>query len=312
MANSTLLSLFQTTMQGMGIATSGQPATVVGNANQDVVQTLALVNTAGGALNREHDWEYGRIQYPFEATYFSYTGDSTTGSTSLTNMSSIASLGSTFMVEGPGVPQDTFVASASGNTVVMNREATSSNTTGTYTFSKVLFAVPSDYDRIVDNTQWDTSAHWQMIGPLTPQQQGWMRSGWIARGPRIRHWMQQGYFQIWPPLGQDENLEFWYQSKWWILASAATAVSKELYTVDTDTCIFPDPLMRSLIKMKYLEAKGLWIGSEDETGSPAWDYYKQVNLGKSMDAGSPTLNMAPRPSASLIGYDQIPDSDYGD
>lgn len=73
------------------------------------MQTLALVNAAGGELNREHNWQYGqRVQYIFEATSFEYTGDTTSGSTSLTNMSSIASLDTTFMVEGTGIP-DTFI-----------------------------------------------------------------------------------------------------------------------------------------------------------------------------------------------------------
>jgi hypothetical protein len=188
----------------------------------------------------------------------------------------------------------------------MNREATSSGSGITLTFSKCRFAVPADFDRIVDKTHWDTSEHWEMLGPLTPQQQGWLRSGWIARGPRIRHWMQQGYFQIWPPLGQDENLEFWYQSKYWILATAATAVSKELFTVDTDTCIFPDPLMRALIKLKYFEAKNF------DTTAFYREYTKQLDIAKATEAGMQTLNMAPMPASELIGWDQIPDSGYGE
>ena len=226
MANSTLLSLFQTTLQGMGVAVSGQPATVIGNTNQDVVQTLALVNAAGGEINREHGWQYGQVQYIFEATSFEYTGNATSGSTSLTSMSSIVSLDTTFMVEGTGIPQDTFInAAPSGTTVVMNREATSTGTTRTFTFSKCRFAVPTAFDRMIDMSHWDTDSRWQMIGPITPQQQAWLRAGYTATAPRIRHWMQEGYFQIWPPLGEDENLEFWYQSKYWILATAATAVS---------------------------------------------------------------------------------------
>ena len=289
----------------MGVAGYGAPATVIGNTSQDVVQTLALVNAAGGELAREHDWQYGQIQYNFEATAFEYTGTSAVGSTSLTSMSSIASLDSTFMVEGLGVPQDTFVSSAAVTTVVMNREATSANTAATYTFSKVRFAVPSDFDRMVDDTHWDTGAHWKMRGPLTTQQQGWLRSGFIAHGPRIRHWMQQGYFQIWPPLGEDENLAFWYQSKYWILATAATAVSKELFTVDTDTCIFPDPLMRLLIKLKYLEAKNF------DTTAVYRDFMAQLDIAKANEAGSPTLSMAPRPSEILMNWNNVPDSGYG-
>lgn len=81
----------------------------------------------------------------------------------------------------------------------------------------------------------------------TVQQQAWPRRGLHRNNPVDSPLDAGGVLQIWPPLGEDENLEFWYQSKYWILATAATAVSKELFTVDTDTCIFPDPLMRSLI-----------------------------------------------------------------
>src|SRR3990167_4097407 len=137
MANSTLLSLFQTTLQGMGVATSGNPTTVIGNTNQDVVQTLALVNSAGGDLLRQNEWEAAVKQYIFEATTFEYTGDTTDGSTSLTNMSSIVSLDVTFAVTGNGIPQDSRInAAPAGTTVVINQEATATATTQTFTFSK--------------------------------------------------------------------------------------------------------------------------------------------------------------------------------
>lgn len=305
MANATILSLFQSSLQGMGVATSGNPATVIGNTNQDVVQTLALVNAAGGDLAREFDWQWGRIQYNFEATAFEYTGTSAVGSTSLTGMSSIASLDSTFIVEGKGVPQDTFVVSASVTTVVMNREATSANTGATYTFSKVRFAVPTDFDRIVDQTAWDSSNYWAMIGPMTPQQQQQLRTGLVTSGPRILHWFQQGYFQTWPPLGEDENLTWQYQSKYWIIATSATAVSKELFTADTDTSMFPDPLMRALIKLKYYEAKSF------DTTALYRDYTRQLDIAKANDAGSAKLSMDPRPMSPLLGWHNIQDSGYG-
>ena len=74
MPNSTLLSLFQTSLQGLGVAASGAPTTVYGNTNQDIVQTLALVNAAGGDLNREHDWQQAQVKSIFEADYFERTG----------------------------------------------------------------------------------------------------------------------------------------------------------------------------------------------------------------------------------------------
>ena len=306
MANSTLLSLFATSLQGMGVTTYGLPATVVANTNQDVTQTLALVNAAGGELLREFQWQQATKQYIFTATFFSYTGTTTVDSTSITAMSSIVSLDDTFIVTGVGIPQDTFVVTASGTTVVMNRAATITGTTVALTFSKVLFAFPSDFDRPIDSTQWDKSKHWQMIGPQTAQQRELLRSGYISTGPRIQFWPLGGLFQIWPPLGASEVMSYEYVSKWWILAaSAAPAPTKELFTVDTDTCMFPDPLMRALIKLKYYEAKSF------DTTALYRQYTAQRDIAFANDAGSPNLSMAPKLGSVLLSWGNIPDSGYG-
>ena len=310
MANSTLLSLFQTTLQGMGVATYGNPATVIGNTNQDVTQTLALVNTAGGELGREFQWQQMSVQYIFSAVFYTYTGDTTNNSTSVTNMSSVTGLTTNpnyFQVTGNGIPQDCFITAASGTTVTLAQAATSTNTTTSLTFSQVLFPLPSDFDRMIDSTHWDKSKHWQMLGPETAQQREWLRSGYISTGPRIRYWQMGGYVQIWPPLGATESLAYEYVSKWWILATSPTtqAPTKELFTVDTDTCIFPDPLMRALIRLKYLEAKGL------DTTAAYRDFTRQLDIAKAADSGSPNLSMAPKAATALLGWGNIPDSGYG-
>ena len=307
MANSTLLSLFQTTMQGMGVGSSGSPASVIANTNQDVVQTLALVNIAGNELNRQHEWQQATTQYIFTPTFYSYTGDTTISSATLTNMSSITSLDTTFMVTGTYVPQDTFInAAPAGSSVVMNRAATGTAATTTFTFSKVLFALPSDFDRMVDATQWDDTRRWSMAGPKTAQEREFLRSGFINSAPRIRFWQMGGYFQIWPPLGANETLSYEYVSKSWILAaSASPAPTKQLYTVDTDTCIFPDPLMRSLIKLKYWEVKGF------DTTAAMRDYAMQLDLAKAHDAGSKDLSMGARQGSVLMGFGNLPDSGFG-
>lgn len=307
MANSTLLSLFQSTMQGMGVATYGLPATVIGNTNTDVVQTLALTNMAARSVAREFPWQYLQTQYLFTATTYSYTGTSTSGSTSLTAMSSIANLDSTFMVTGTGIAQDTFISgSPSGTTVTLNQAATASGTGTTFTFSKTLFTPPADFDRPIDRTQWDKSKRWEMLGPNTPQQQEWLRSGYISTsGPRIRFWMKGGYFQIWPPLGTTESLEYEYMSKYWVLATGATTISKAGFTVDTDTCIFPDSMMEALIRLKYFEVKGF------DTTALKLEYDKELDIAKANDAGSNLLSMAPRQSSVLIGWENIPDVGYG-
>ena len=310
MANGTILSLIQNTLQGMGVAAYGQPATVIGNTNQDIVQVIALVNAEGDAMAHERDWQAQQIQYIFTAPFYTYTGNVTDGSTSITGMSSIAGISTNptyFQVTGVGIPQDCFVTAASGTTVTLAQEATTTGTAVSLTFSQILFAPPSDFDRQIDRTHWDKSKHWEMLGPNTPQQREWLRSGYISTGPRIRYSYMGGYFMIWPPLGSEETLAFEYVSKYWVNATTPTLLTptKQSFTVDTDTCIFPDALMRALIKLKYFEVKGF------DTTAYYRDYTQQRDLAKANDAGSPTLSMKPRQASVLIGWENVPDSGYG-
>jgi len=306
MPNSTLITLTQNALQGMGFAHFDLPAALINNTNINTTQVLALINMEGDAQSREHDWEALKTQNIFTATFFQYTGTSTNESTNLTSMSSIASLDDTFMVTGLNIPQDTLISGTpSGTTVVLNREATGAATGTTFTFSKVRFAKPAGFDRQIDRTHWDVSQRWEMLGPLTSQQSMWLRSGYISTGPRIRYWFEGDLLQIWPPLGTRQQLTLMYLSKHWIFATGATATTKQYFTLDTDTCIFPDALMHSLIRLKFREAKGL------ETGVVFDDYKKQLDLAKAHDGGSLTLDMAPSLSNVLIGWDNIPDSGYG-
>ena len=310
MANGTILSLVQNTLQGMGVAGFGQPTTVVANTNQDIVQVLALVNAEGDALAHERDWQQQQVQYIFSTPFYTYTGNVTSGSTSVTGMSSVTGLTTNpnyFQVTGAGIPQDCFITAASGSTVTLAQEATATGTGVSLTFSQVLFQPPADFDRQIDRTHWDKSKHWEMLGPSTPQQREWLRSGYISTGPRVRYSYMGGYFMIWPPLGAEESLSFEYVSKYWVLATSPTtlAPTKQSFTVDTDTCIFPDALMRALIKLKYFEVKGF------DTTAFYRDYITQRDLAKANDAGSPTLAMNPRPASVLIGWENIPDSGFG-
>ena len=309
MANSTILVLIQQAAQELGIAGSGLPATVIGNTQLDVVQTLALANGYGRNVLREHQWQFPGVEYRFTTVFYEYTATVTNGSTALSVLSSTTGLTTNptyFMVTGTGIPQDTYLVSvdAGASTAVLSQEATKTGTAVALTFSQTLYALPSAFDRIVNRTQWDKSKHWEMLGPETAQQWQWLKSGFIATGPRVRYRLLANFFQIWPPPTTEEYLGFEYVSKNWVLATAAAAPSKIGFTVDTDTCVFPDQLMNAMIKRAYVRAKGFDSTAVDQ------EYNMQLELAKAMDAGAPTLSFAPRPGSELITWDQVPDSGY--
>lgn len=298
-----MLQLVQQAYNEMGIGTT--PTTVAGSTNVDLVQLLALMNALGNELARQHDWQAMTKEHRFNTIFYQYTGNTTANSTSLTGMSSIVGLDSKFMVTGNGLNVDTDVVSAAVTTVVINPAALDTTTGQTFTFGQTKYVMPTDYDRQIDRTHYDKSKQWEMLGPETAQQWEWLKSSYISTGPRIRYRILGGYFQIWPIPSSTEYLGFEYVSSSWVNVTGATQPTKSSFTVDTDTCIFPDRLMVLGAKLKYFEIKGF------DTTAFYRDYNAQLDIAKANDAGSPTLSFAPTPSSVLIGWDNIPDSNYG-
>lgn len=299
---STLLQLVNRAQNELSL---NAPTTIIANTTQEVVQLLALINAVGYELQREYNWQRMVKEYRTTMVKFSYTGTTTINSTSVTAMSSITGLSARFMVTGTGIKQDTYVVSASGTTVVLSQTASASGTAVALTFSQTQYSMPSDYDRLVDQTEWNKTKHWVMLGPETGQQWQYLKSGFIASGPRMRYRLLGGYFQIWPPDGVEDYIGFEYVSNQWVLAAADSVTpTKTSFTVDTDTCVFPDTLMVLGLKSKYFTSKG-WA---DPYGKP---YEIQKAIAIANDAASPILSMGPAMSEWLIGAENIPDSGFG-
>jgi hypothetical protein len=302
---STLLQLVQQASAEMGLAI---PNTVAGNTATDVTQMNYLINAAGNELAREYPWEALNVEYDWYSQYTQSNGAIAEGTYVITGVDTVtvaflnARGASNFQVQGLGVIQSTQVVSAFGTTVTINSAATGDGN-GQYTFGQVMYTLPSGFDRITDRTQYDKSKRWEMLGPETPQQWQWLKSSYISTGPRIRWRIMGQKFQIWPLTSTNEYLSFEYISTNW--ATSAAGVGQSSMIQDSDTCIFPDRLIVLGLKKKYFEVKGF------DTSAFQRDYDMQLNIAKANDAGSPTLSLAPRTANVLIGWENIPDANYG-
>ena len=308
---STMLQLVQQATSELGVPV---PTYVTGNTNQDVIQINALMNACGYELLRKADWQQLVKQNIFTTEWVQDNGY--TNSTSLTNntiyglSSAVASLDSKYQVVGTGVGNATYVSSvvdAGGGlyNVVVSQPLTSStdSVSSAFYFQKVKYPMPSDYDATIPRTHWDKSKRWEMLGPEDAQQWEWLLSGYISTGPRIRWRIFQNMFQIWPGTSTNELLGFEYRSKAW--AESADGVAKNSFTADTDTCIYPDRVMVLGTKLKYFEAKGF------DTTAMYRDYLSELETCIAQNTSAANLSFAPRPGTVLIGYDNIPDSGYG-
>ena len=306
----TLLAICQQASREMGITA---PATIISNTDLYAVQLLNLFNGLGQDLAQEYDWQGLTREHSFSTEFYQYTGDSTSGSTSLTNMSSIASLDTTLMIEGTGVPTDTFISDATGTTVVMSREATATDTTETYTFSKVQYALPTGFARLIDRTEWDKTQSWPMPGPMSAQ--GWQSIkgfGIASGGPPSFFRIIRNLFQIYPPLGSENFLRYEYVSQFWGATSASATPTLSTVTADTDTNIYPDRLMVEGLKLRFRMARNdsamkSYRPEDIASGFPM----RLLNIAKANDAGSPDLTMIPRRTSILLGEDNFPEGDLG-
>lgn len=304
----TMLQLVQQATGELGLAV---PSSVAGSAAQDTVQQLALLNAVGYELLRapaghpEFNWQALTSEYRFTTQFVTQTGNVTAGSSVITGIPSTVGIAAgTFMVTGTGINQDTYVQSVDSATQVTMSQAAASSAAGvTLSFVQTKYAMPADFQRLIDRTQWDKSKHWEMLGPESPQQWQWLKSGYIATGPRIRWRILGNTFQIWPGVTTAEYLGFEYVSKNWVVD--AGGVSKGSFTSDTDTCLFDSRLMVTGLKLKYFATKGF------ETQLLQDEYDSVLSSVMGAEQGAPMLSFAPRLSNVLLGSENIPDSNYG-
>lgn len=299
--SSTMLQLVQQVTAELNLAV---PSYVVGNPSQDVQQILALMNRAGYDLVKEYDWQALEVEYRFYTTAITTTCNTTNGTYLLNNIPSTAGLDSTYSIVGTSIPQDTYVNNVIDSTSLTTTQlASATSVGGTVTFSKTIYPLPADYETITDNTHWDKTKHWQMLGPVDAQQWQWLKSGYISTGPRVRWRILGNTFQIWPPYNTQEYLGFEYRSKGWARNAAGDVLNS--FQNDSDTTVLDDSVVAILTKLKYFQIKSF------DTTSLQQDYIRYLNVAKANDKGSATLSFAPQPSAVLIGWANIPDTGYG-
>ena len=297
----TMLQLVQQTTAELNLSV---PSFVIGNQSQDVQQILALMNGAGYDLVKEHDWQALEVEYRFYTNAITTTCDTIDGTEILTAIPSTAGLDSNYSIIGTAIPQDTYVDTVlDANRLTTTQQASATSVGGSVTFSRTIYPLPPDYETITDNTHWDKTKHWQMLGPVDAQQWQWLKSGYISTGPRVRWRILGNKFQIWPPYNTQEYLGFEYRSKGFV--RSATDEIKNSFTADTDTTVFDDRLLVLYTKLKYFQVKNF------DTTALYQDYMRYLSIVKANDKGSATLSFAPQPSAVLIGWANIPDTGYG-
>jgi hypothetical protein len=299
----TLLQLVADTCNEIGIT---EPTAVVGSSDPQYKQLLALANRVGKDLVRDYEWRRLDTIYVFQTTAsVSTTGNLTSGSKVVTNLASTSGVSAGQVVSGDNISDFTQVVSVDSATqVTLDMPAEAAATGETLTFSTQDYSLPSDYDRIVDDTSWDRTDHWNNRGPKSAQEWQWLTGGSIAVSPQFRWRIYQNKIRFFGAPASVYNMAFEYISNFWVLASGGTDPTKAKFTVDTDTCVFPDDVMVLGLKFQWYKTKGL------DWQVPLAEFARAVSYSKAQDTGAPKLSLAPTFQRQYIGLDSIPDGNW--
>jgi len=165
------------------------------------------------------------------------------------------------------------------------------------------YDLPDDWEYFEDQTQWDSTNHWPLMGPTSAQEWKWVNEGNIGvAGPRIRYRVRANKFQVFPST-ETSTLSMEYISGMWV---ESTDGSEEYRTVqNSDNVVRLDPfLLQKYAKLKFWETKGF-----DTTAFK--DDFLRVYFGLiGKDKGAPVLNLSRRPNIGLLTVNNVPDGNW--
>ena len=188
--------------------------------------------------------------------------------------------------------------------VTLNTPVATSTAAVSMTFAKQDYAMPTDFDRMISDTNWDRTNHWRNLGTKTSQEWQWLQGGIISVGPRERYRIYNNRLRIFQALTSIYTFAFEYVSNYWVMSSGATQGDKGAYTVDTDTAVFPDDLMLAGLKFYFLKAKKLDYAIE------LGEFTRALSYTKAQDVPVPAQSLAPIGMNPLVGPWSVQDGNW--
>jgi len=172
------------------------------------------------------------------------------------------------------------------------------------------YDMPSDWSYFIDQTQWDRTNHWPLLGPKTAQEWQWLKGGLLSSGPRLRYRVVSAKFEIWPVPSPSAGvftpgtLAMEYVADTWLKDVNQANTYYASVQSDTDILLLDPWVMTAYLKLKYWEAKGLNTAAYMKDFLGTWE----AKIGK--NKGAPMLTLAPRARTMLIGINNIPDGSW--
>jgi hypothetical protein len=211
--------------------------------------------------------------------------------------------------EDPNILQLCRMLKAVGREIV--RKHLWSQALRSYTFvttSATTYALPADFLRMINQTQWNRTTRFPLGGPLSPQEWEYLTARAANVSFRIlfrpRNRLVELYNGTNIPSGQ--TIAYEYLSSYWVQAFGQTAGNKVAPTLATDTILFDAHLMTRALKFAFLRDKGF------DASNAKVEFDEALAAVMRDDTPAPTLSLnGPGKLEPLIGEANVPITGYG-
>lgn len=171
----------------------------------------------------------------------------------------------------------------------------------------IVLDLPQDFDRWIDDTGWNDSARWPLLGPV--HEQGWQAFSQFVAGSTMFRVMWRsagpGKAEI-KPLNAGQTMALRYVSRAWVRDAVDEAAWRDHIEKDTDLLYFDSQLLTLGLVYKWRERKGFDISAEKRD----YEYRRDKRLGDTR--GAPSLSITTRGTNSyLITNGNVSDTGYG-
>lgn len=172
-----------------------------------------------------------------------------------------------------------------------------------FTTTAVDFVVvPSDLRYFTNQTQWDRTNHWPLLGPKSPSEWAWLKGSFVASLPRLRYRILGDQLRWYPTPSAGLSIAMEYISSNWLTSAS---IPTNLAVLDTDIIQFDPWLMIKFVKQRFSELKGL-----DNAGSLTADFIRTFSTLTGKDTGAQILSLSPSRDTPYLTMQSIPDGNW--
>ena len=170
------------------------------------------------------------------------------------------------------------------------------------------YPIPSDVAYFTDQTQWDRTNRWPLLGPKSPQEWAWLKGSLVAPLPRRRFRIvgsgTNQVVKLYPvPDATVTNIVMEYTSSQWVYVPPGTSNASYIIN-DTDVVMFDPWLFLKYTKLKFYQLKGF------ETTAAERDFMTLFLGLTGKDTGADKLSLTPSVTPPFIGVNSVPDGNW--